>query len=62
MDYSGSLNRRDYIRDYFQPPNEGKDYTWYISGIFPANWVIIYFQAHQNYVEKPEKSIEMSLT
>ena len=23
-----------------QPPNEGKDYKWYISGIFPANWVI----------------------
>ena len=20
------------------PPNEGKDYKWYISGIFPANW------------------------
>ena len=24
----------------------GKDYKWYISGIFPANWVIIYHQAH----------------
>ena len=21
---------------FIQPPNEGKDYTWYISGIFPA--------------------------
>ena len=20
------------------PPNEGKDYKWYISGICPANW------------------------
>ncbi len=24
------------------PPNEGKDYKWYISGIFPANWVIFF--------------------
>ena len=24
----------------------GKDYKWYISGIFPANWVIIYHRSH----------------
>ena len=23
------------------PPRFGKDYKWYISGIFPANWGII---------------------
>ena len=27
-------------RDYITPP-ERKDYKWYISGIFPANWGII---------------------
>ena len=39
MDYSASGDR--WAWDYFSPPNEGKDDTWYISGIFPANWVII---------------------
>ena len=24
----------------FHPPRFGKDYKWYISGIFPANWGI----------------------
>ena len=24
------------------PPQEGKDYKWYISGIFPANWGMDY--------------------
>ena len=24
----------------------GKDYKWYISGIFPANWGIIYHRSH----------------
>ena len=28
------------IGSIFHPP-EGKDYKWYISGIFPANWGII---------------------
>ena len=37
---------------------EGKDYKWYISGIFPANWVIIYYRSHP--LEEPEKSIERS--
>ena len=27
-------------------PLEGKDYTWYISGIFPANWVMDYATYH----------------
>ena len=27
---------------YGAPPNEGKDYKWYISGIFPANWGMDY--------------------
>ena len=31
MDYSGSCKGWD--QDYFSPPNEGKDYTWHISGI-----------------------------
>ena len=40
MDFSGSGNGWD--RDYMVPPNEGKDYKWYISGIFPANWGMDY--------------------
>ena len=28
-------------RDYITPL-EGKDYKWYISGIFPANWGMDY--------------------
>ena len=31
--------------DYVNPL-EGKDYTWYISGIFPANGVFIYYRSH----------------
>ena len=42
MDYSGSGDR---WYGLYNPP-EGKDYTWYISGIFPANWVIIYYRSH----------------
>ena len=34
-------------------PPEGKDYKWYISGIFPANWGM-------DYAREPEKSIELS--
>ena len=33
------------IGSIFHPPNEGKDYKWYInyiSGIFPANWRMDY--------------------
>ena len=26
----------------FPPPRFGKDYKWYISGIFPANWGMDY--------------------
>ncbi len=26
------------IGSIFHPPRFGKDYKWYISGIFPANW------------------------
>ena len=29
------------IGSIFHPP-EGKDYKWYISGIFPANWGMDY--------------------
>ena len=29
------------IGSIFHPP-EGKDYRWYISGIFPANWGMDY--------------------
>ena len=29
----------------YNPP-KGKDYKWYISGIFPANWGIIYHRSH----------------
>ena len=38
-DSNGSGN--GWAWDYMGPPNEGKDYTWYISGIYTANWVII---------------------
>ena len=31
MDFSGSCKGWD--RDYMGPPNEGKDYKWYISGM-----------------------------
>ena len=31
-------------RDFFSPPNEGKDYTCYIVfAVYTANWVIIYY-------------------
>ena len=39
MVVSGSPKRWD--RSIFHPP-EGKDYKWYISGIFPANWGMDY--------------------
>ena len=29
-------------------PPEGKDYKWYISGIFPANWGINFFPGGGN--------------
>ena len=40
----------------YNPQNEGKDYKWYISGIFPANWVIIYYRSHP--LQEPKKIIE----
>ena len=30
------------IGSIFDPQNEGKDYNWYISSIFPANWGMDY--------------------
>ena len=33
------------IGDIVHPPI-GKDYKWYISGIFPANWKIICHRSH----------------
>ena len=41
MDYSGDMVIG--ARDFFKPPNEGKDYSWYISGKKTANWVNICF-------------------
>ena len=35
------------IGSIFHPP-EGKDYKWYISGIFPANWGMDYAGNHFN--------------
>ena len=54
MDFSGSNVKGG--RDYMGPPNEGKDYKWYISGIYVANWVIIYYLPPFTF--EPEKSIE----
>ena len=42
-------------RDCITPPLEGKDYTWYIRGIFPAYKVIIYYQSHP--LQGPEKEL-----
>ena len=50
------FGRKGWAWDYMGPPNEGKDYKWYISGIFPANWVIIYYRSHP--LQEPEKSID----
>ena len=41
----------------FHPP-EGKDYKWYISGIFPANWGIICYGSHL--LGEPETTIEQA--
>ena len=30
------------VGSMFHPPRFGKDYKWYISGIFPANWGMDY--------------------
>ena len=43
------------IGDFFHHP-VGKDYKWYISGIFPANWVIICYQSHL--LREPGNSID----
>ena len=37
-------------------PPEGKDYKWYISGIFPANWGIICYRSHLLW--EPKTTIE----
>ena len=60
MDFSGSVPVKGGIqwdRDYMGPPNEGKDYKWYISGIFPTNWVIVWYTYHP--LQEPKKSIEL---
>ncbi len=44
-------------RDYITPYKA--IYTWYISGIFPANWVIIYYRSHP--LQEPEKSIDLGV-
>ena len=37
-------------------PPEGKDYKWYISGIFPAKWVITYRRSHL--LRQPDAAID----
>ena len=41
LNYSGSGNRWQESCN----PLEGDDYTWYASGFFSVNWVIICYQA-----------------
>ena len=41
----------------YNPP-EGKDYKWYISGIFPANWGMDYATHHV--LGEPETTIEFT--
>ena len=38
------------------PARFGKDYKWYISGIFPANWGMDYATYHP--LQEPETTIE----
>ncbi len=45
------------IGDIVHPPI-GKDYKWYISGIFPANWRIICYRSHL--LGEPKTTIENS--
>ena len=44
------------IGSIFDPP-EGKDYKWYISGIFPANWGMDYATYHL--LGEPETTIDV---
>ena len=44
MEFPGSHKKAGSVA--YNPP-EGQDYKWYRSGIFPANWVIIYHRSHQ---------------
>ena len=44
------------IGSIFHPP-EGKDYKWYISGIFPANWGMDYATYHL--LRAPKTTIDM---
>ena len=46
------------IGSIFHPP-EGKDYKWYISGIFPANWGMDYATYHL--LGEPETTIDYPL-
>ena len=47
-------------RDYITP-RFGKDYKWYISGIFPANWGMDYATYLPPFTFEPEKSIDYKL-
>ena len=40
------------------PPRFGKDYKWYISGIFAANWGMDYATYHL--LREPETTIDTS--
>ena len=44
------------IGSIFHPP-EGKDYKWYISGIFPANWGMDYATYHL--LREPKITIDL---
>ena len=44
-------------RSHVSPPRFGKDYKWYISGIFPANWGMDYATLCHLLTE-PETTIE----
>ena len=46
------------IGSSFHPP-EGKDYKWYISGIFPATWGMDYATYHL--LGEPETTIEKAV-
>ena len=46
------------VGDIWKSPKDGKDYKWYISGIFPANSGIIYHQSHP--LREPGNSIDFS--
>ena len=47
-------------RDYITPQKAriGKDYKWYISGIFPANWGMDYATFFPPVKREPETTID----